>query len=179
MKRVPLAALLVLAACGPETTSFRPTDASDPARPGAALYAVAAGARVDVWSNGGYIGSTGEPMTHVGFEIRNTGAAPIVFDGDALQLIVFGAHGQALPLATFTAVTPLGPAQVSIPAGATRTLEAFFVLPVRPRAIDTMRVRWSLKIRDAAVVEMSSFTRDDDYPVLESPPPAQPTPAST
>lgn len=177
MTRVPLAALLVLAACGPETTSFRATDQSDPARPSAALYAVGA-ARVDVWSNGGYVATTGEPMTHVGFEIRNTGGAPIVFDGDALRLVVFGARGQVLSPATFTSVTPLGPAQVAIPAGETRTLEAYFLLPVRPRMVDTMQVRWSLKIADETVTETSSFTRNDDYPVLE-PPPAAPVPAST
>lgn len=178
MKRVQLATLLVLAACGPETTSFRTTDGSDPARPSAGLYTVDA-ARVDVWSNGGYVGSTGEPMTHVGFEIRNTGSVPVVFDGDTLQLVVFGAGGQVLPPATFTSVTPLGPAQVAIPGGATRNLDAYFLLPVRPRVIDTMQVRWTLKIGDAASRQTSSFTRDDAYPVLEPPAPARPLPAST
>lgn len=179
MNRLPLAALFVFAACGSETTSFRTTEAGDPDRPSAALYAVHDAARVDVWSNGGYVGSSGEPMTHIGFEIRNTSSTPIVFDSDALQLVVFGAHGALLPPARFTTVTPLGPAQVSIAAGATKTLEAYFVLPVRPRVIDTMRVRWALKIGDTGHDQISSFTRDDDYPVLEPPTAARPFPPST
>lgn len=179
MKGLQLAALFVFAACGPETTSFRTIDNSDPDRPSAALYAMHDAARVDVWSNGGYIGSSGEPMTHVGFEIRNTSSAPIVFDSDALRLVVVGAHGALLPPARFTTVTPLGPAQVSIAAGATKTLEAYFVLPVRPRMIDAMWVRWSLKIGDTGYDGMSSFTRDDGYPVSEPPPAARPVAPST
>lgn len=176
MKRLSLATLLAVAACGSETTSFRPTDDSDPARPSAALYAVRDAARVDVWSNGGYVGSSGEPMTHIGFEIRNTGSAPIVFDGDALRLIVTGARGAFLPPAAFTVVTPLGPAQVSIAAGSTQTLEAYFLLPVRTRVVDTMRVQWALKIGDARYDQISSFTRDDEHPVWD--PPAVPPPPS-
>ena len=83
------------------------------------------------------------------------------------------------PAAKFTAVTPLGPAQVSIAAGATKTLEAYFVLPVRPRMIDAMRVRWSLKIGNTGYDQISSFTRDDDYPVLDPPPAARPFPPSS
>jgi len=179
MRPIPLAALFVFAACGPETTSFRTTDGSDPDRPSAALYAIHDAVRVDVWSNGGYLGASGEPMTHVGFEVRNTSPVPIVFNSDALQLIVFGAHGTRLPAARFTAVTPLGPAQVSIAAGATKTLEAYFVLPVRPRMIDAMRVRWSLEIGNTGYDQISSFTRDDDYPVLDPPPAARPFPPSS
>lgn len=179
MRGLPLAALFVLAACGPETTSFRTVDASDPDRPSAALLAVGDAARVAVWSNGGYFGSTGEPMTHVGFEIRNASSAPIVFDGDALRLVVTGAYGVPLPPARFSAVTPLGPAQVSIAPGVTKTLEAYFVLPVRPRMIDAMRVRWSLRIGDTGHDAVSSFTRDDAYPVLAPPPAARQGPPST
>lgn len=179
MRGLQLAALFVLAACGPETTSFRTVDASDPDRPSAALVDVRDAARVDVWSNGGYFGSSGDPMTHVGFEIRNTSSAPIVFDSDALRLVVFGAYGVPLPPARFSAVTPLGPAQRSIGPGATTTLEAYFVLPVRPRMIDTMRVRWSLKIGDAGHDVMSSFTRDDESMVLDPPRAARPVPPST
>jgi hypothetical protein len=118
-------------------------------------------------------------MTHIGFEIRNTSAAPIVFDGDALRLVVFGAHGAVLPPARFTAVTPLGPAQLTIAAGATRAVEAYFVLPVRPRAIDAMQVRWSVKIGDTSYGALSSFTRDDEFPVSDPPAVAQPVPPST
>jgi hypothetical protein len=178
MRGLPLA-LLVLAACGPETTSFRTIDASDPDRPSAALYAMPGAARVDVWSNGGYFGSTGEPMTHVGFAIRNTSSAPIVFDSDALRLVVVGAYGAPLPPAKLSSVTPLGPAQVSIAPGATKTLEAYFVLPVRPRVVDAMQVRWSLKIGDTGHGAMSSFARDDDYPVSDPPRPARPAVPST
>lgn len=172
-------ALLVLAACGPETTSFRTVDAGDPDRPSAALYTTGDAVRIDVWSSGGYVAANGEPMTHVGFEIRNTSRAPIVFDSDALRLVVSGAHGAPLPPARFSALTPLGPAQVSIAPGTTKTLEAYFVLPVRPRVIDAMRVHWSVRIGDAGHDAMSSFTRDDDYPVLDPPPAVQPASPST
>jgi hypothetical protein len=176
MRLFHLAALLAVAACGPETTSFRTTDqgdGSERAGPPAAAYSVRVGdrhaARVYVWSNGGYIGTSDEPMTHIGFEIRNTGGKPVVFDGDAMQLLLLDNRGKALPPATFTAVTPLGPAQVPIAAGSTATLDAYFMLPVRPRGVETMRVRWSLQLGDARYDQTTSFVRDDDFPVVEAP----------
>lgn len=176
MRLSRLAPLLVLAACGPETTSFRPTDQGDGGErsgPPAASYPVRLDGRdvasVHVWSNGGYIGSSDEPMTHVGFEIRNTSARGLVFDGDALALIGLDRYGAMLPLARFTTVTPLGPAQVPIAPGTTTTLDAYFQLPVRPRAIDAMRVRWSLQIGDRRLDQTTSFVRDDGYPVAEPP----------
>src|SRR5690349_21075266 len=83
MRAPSLVALFAVAACGPETTSFRTTDrgdGSERAGPPAAAYVVRDAAQVRVWSNGGYIGSSDEPMTHVAFEIRAT--RPVVFDSD-------------------------------------------------------------------------------------------------
>ena len=173
MKRVLLTSLLALAACTAETTSFRATDASDPSRPTAAMHAVSDGVRVDVWSNGGYIGASDEPMTHVGFEVRNTTATQVVFDSDSLALAVFDKRGATLAPARFVAVTPLGAAKLAIGAGETKTFDAYFLIPVTPRAIETMRVRWQLWIGNRAHAQTSSFVRDDDYPVLE--PPASPS----
>lgn len=164
-------ALVAVAACGPETTSFRTTERGDEARPGAAAYAVrwdGAAADVHVASNGGYVSTGEEPMTHVAFEIENLGPGPIDFDADALALRVFGRGGLALPPATFAMVTPLGPAQITVAPGTTMVLDSYFVLPVRPRAVESMRVRWSLRAGDARHVEETSFVRDDDFPVLET-----------
>ena len=164
-------ALVALAACGPETTSFRTTDKGDELVPSAAAYEVRldrAVANVHVSSNGGYVSAGEEPMTHVAFEIQNLGRVPIDFDSDALSLRVFGREGVALPPATFAMVTPLGPAQVTIAPGTTATLESYFVIPVRPRAVESMRVRWSLRAGDARFVEETSFVRDDGFPVLDT-----------
>lgn len=167
LKLVALA--LALAACGPETTSFRTIDRSDPAN-GAALYSLS-GATVHVWSNGGYIGSSDEPMTHVGFVIRNDGARPIVFDGDALHLVLTGKHGVALPAARFVTITPLGPSQVTITPGAETQLDTYYQLPVRPRAVEGMQVRWSVGGREV----VTSFVRDDDAAISSPPAPAEAT----
>lgn len=178
MRNLRFAALLVVAACGPETTSFRTTDQGDGKErtgPPAAAYVVRLGGRevanVHVSSNGGYIGSSGEPMTHIGFDIRNTATTPIVFESDALRLVVIDKHGAPLRPTAFTAVTPLGPAQVPIAAGATAALDAYFWLPVRPRVVETMRVQWALTSGDDRYDQTTSFVRDDDYPVTEPPPP--------
>lgn len=155
---------LALAACGPENTSFRTTDRSDPAAAttGAAVYPLR-GATVHVWSNGGYVGSSDEPMTHIGFDIRNTGTRPIVFDGDALRLVVTGRSGVPLPETKFVTITPLGPSRVTIAPGADAQLDTYFELGVRPRAVEGMKIRWSLD----GQTQITSFVRDDDFPVLD------------
>jgi hypothetical protein len=166
-----VAVLLAIAACGPETTSFRTSDqgdSTDRAGPSAAAYAMR-GVDVHVWSNGGYIGSSDEPMTHLGFEIRNSSAHAVVFDSDALALALFDKRGATLPAAAFTAVTPLGPAQVAIAPGTTTQLDVYFRLPVRPRVVETMRVRWVVKIGDDRVMQVTRFVRDDEYPVTDPP----------
>lgn len=155
-----IALSVALVACGPETTSFRTTDRADPAD-GAALYHLE-GTTVRVWSNGGYIGTSDEPMTHVGFDIRNTGAQPLVFDGDALQLVVTGKRGIPLPPAKFVTITPLGPSQLAIPPGAETLLDTYFQLPVRPRAVEAMKIKWSLHGR----TQITDFERDDDYAIV-------------
>ena len=164
---------ILLAACGPETTSFRTTDRADEAEragPPAAAYDVRLSdqpiAKVHVWSSGGYVSISHEPMTHIGFEIQNTSSHPIVFDGDALELVVFDASFAALPPTRFMTTTPLGPAQLPIAPGKTITLASYFLLPVRPRVVDTMQVRWSLRANDQTYLQITRFTRDDDFPIL-------------
>jgi hypothetical protein len=164
--RVALAFSLV--ACTSETTSFRTTDRGDGSEPGgrpAAAYEVTAAgapvARIHVWSNGGYIGSSDEPMTHVGFEVDNVGARPIVFDADALRLVVFDARGATVPGTTFTAVTPLGPSLVVVAPGEVTSFDAYFRLEVRPRVVESMRVRWALRVGGEAMTFHTRFVRDD------------------
>jgi hypothetical protein len=171
--RVLLSITPLLAACGPETTSFRTTDRADEAEragPRAAAYDVQlAGqpiAQVHVWSSGGYVSISDEPMMHIGFEIHNTSSQPIVFDGDALELVVFDASFAALLPTRFMAIAPLGPAQIPIAPGKTVTLASYFLLPVRPRVVDTMQIRWSLRANDQPYVQITRFTRDDDFPIL-------------
>jgi hypothetical protein len=174
MTRALLAALVAVAACGTETTTFRTTDRTDADdHPGsaAAIYDVRLGAAtavVHVWSNGGYIGTSDDPMTHVGFEIRNTGSRPIVFDSDALELVLFDSQGARLPTARFTAVTPLGPARVPIAGHATVALDAYFRIPVRPRVVEQMRARWVLLAGNKHDVQYTSFVRDDS-PIVTDP----------
>ena len=164
-----LAAAFALVGCGSETTSFRATDRTDGTgrTPAAAVYELR-NTHVRVWSNGGYISNTEEPMTHVAFEIDNRGSRPIAFDGDALQLALFDRDGAPLPPAAFVTVTPLGPARVPIATGAT-TLEAYFRLSVRPRVVDHMQLRWSIQIDDQTNRQLTTFARDDDGPVAEPP----------
>lgn len=172
--------VLALAACGPETTSFRTTDrgdGSERAGPPAATYAIGETAQVHVWSNGGYLSPSDEPMTHIGFEIHAT--RPIVFDTDALGLALFDKYGILLPPARFVSVTPLGPSQLPIAAATTTALDAYFLLPVRPRTVGTMRVHWSLQIGDSHDEQVTTFVRDDSYPVADPPARGEPTNPST
>ena len=178
MRTLRIVALCAVAACGPESTSFRTTDRGDNERPGA-VYTVRDGAQVRVTSNGGYIGSSDEAMTHVGFEIRNSGKRALVFDSDALQLLLFDKYGAPLPAAHFVSVTPLGPSLVPIASGTTTTLDAYFLIPVPPRVVDTMRVRWMLRFEGAREEQVTTFVRDDAYPVGEPPARSEATHSST
>ena len=168
-----VSALILLAACGPETTSFRTTDrgdGKDREGPPAAAYDVrsdGAVANVHVWSNGGYISNTELPMTHIGFEIENNGTAAIGFDSDVLQLAIYDSRGATLPATAFVVVTPIGPALVPIAPGETKNLEAYFELPVRPRVVESMRLRWNLRMGDARYTEYTHFVRDDEFPTFE------------
>jgi len=168
MTYVRLALALAVVGCSPDNTSFRTTDQGDGVEPGgrpaAAYEVVVAGApvaRVHVWSNGGYIGSSDEPMTQVGFEVRNVSVRPIAFDADALQLAVFDAHGAVVPGTTFSALTPLGPAEVTIAPGEVASLDAYFQLEARPAAVERMRVRWRLRLGGEPMTFTTNFVRDE------------------
>lgn len=155
-------------ACGPETTSFRPTDRNDPshAGPPSAVYDVyLAGqlvARTHVWSNGGYLSSTDDPMTHVGFEINSTTLRALAFDADALELAAFDGDGVALPAPRITSITPAGPPLISVPAASTLVLGVYFSLPVRPRSVASMQVRWTLRTDAEEYRQVTGLARDDD-----------------
>jgi hypothetical protein len=167
------------AACSPETTSFRPTDRIAPQRlgPPSTGYEVYLGgqliARAHVWSNGGYMSSGDDPMTHVGFEINSATMRPLTFDADALELVVFGDDGQTLPPARFSSITPLGPSMVTVPPAATVMIGAYFLLPVRPRGVDSMQVRWTVRCDTDEYRQITGFVRDDDAPFVERMPAAK------
>lgn len=164
------AALLVgaVAACGADTTSFRPTDRSDPshAGPPSAVYDIyLAGqlvARSHVWSNGGYVSSGDDAMTHVGFEISSTTLRGLTFDADALELAVFDREGAALPRPTLTSITPNASPLISVPPASTVVLGAYFRLPVRPRDVGTMQVRWLLRTDNEEYRQVTGLVRDDN-----------------
>ena len=171
--RLGLALLAVvvvgITACGPETTSFRPTDRTDPshAGPPSAVYdTYLAGqlvARTHVWSNGGYLSSTDDPMTHVGFEISSTTLRALAFDADALELAAFDSDGAALPAPTVTSITPSGgPPLISVPPASTLVLGVYFALPVRPRSVASMQVRWTLRTDAEEYRQVTGLVRDDD-----------------
>lgn len=171
MNRLVAAIPLAFASCTPETTSFRTTDQADPSDADGASYRLRVGergaARVRVWSNGGYFGTSDEPMTHVGFDIQNTGAIPLVFDVDALALAVAGKHDSPLPPPKFVTVTPLGPARIQIAPGTSSMFDSYYELGTKPSAVQKMRVRWKLSAEGSAVDQLTTFVRDDDAPVIE------------
>ncbi|HEY6174403.1 MAG TPA: hypothetical protein VIX73_08175 [Kofleriaceae bacterium] len=176
-----LAAVVVaggMTACGSDATSFRPTDRSDPnhAGPPSAMYDVyLAGqlvARTHVWSSGGYISSSDEPMTHIGFEVSSATLRPLAFDADALELVGFDSDGATLPPIRLTSITPRAAALIPVPAASTIVLGAYFLLPVRPRNVATMQVRWTLRTDSEEYRQVTALVRDDDAPLNDYTPPS-------
>jgi hypothetical protein len=133
-------------------------------------------AEVHLWSKGGYISVSEDPMTHIGFEIHNTSAWPIMFDANALELTLFDGIAAPLPKAQSVSLEPISRAQRPIRPGETTILGAYIVIGVRPRAVSTMQVQWALRAGDQRYVQVTRFARDDDYPVVPPDPvvPADP-----
>jgi hypothetical protein len=174
MNRLLAAIPFAFASCTPETTEFRATEETDPSDPErGASYRIRVGQRgaacVQVWSYGGYVGTSDEPMTHVGFDIRNTGAEPLVFDVSDLRLAIQGPQGRKLPLPKLTSVTPLGPEKIRIPPGSSTRFDSYFQLTTPPAEVEKMQVRWALSAGSAETEHLTTFVRavDDDMPVLE------------
>lgn len=174
MNRLLAAIPFAFASCAPDTTDFRTTDQSDPSDPErGASYRLRVGqrgaARVQVWSYGGYFGTSDEPMTHIGFDIHNTGTEPLVFDVSDLRLAVEGAQDRKLPPPKLTAVTPLGPEKIRIPPGASTMFDSYFELRSAPVEVEKMQVRWKLSADSAEIEQLTTFVRNDDdgMPVLE------------
>ena len=174
------AAALGGAACSPDATSFRPIERADPghAGPPSAAYDIQlAGkltARAHVWSSGGYVSPGNQPMTHVGFEIRSAIARPLTFDADALELVVFDRDGARLPPAQLEMITPRSPSLIIVQPASTTMLGAYFELPVRPRNVGSMQVRWTLRLDADEYRQVTGFLRDDDAHLVEPRSPAMP-----
>lgn len=160
----------LLVACTPDTTtSFRSTeriDSSDPELPSPAIYDLDRIARVRVWSTGGYIGTSEDPMTHVGVAIENTGKRPIVFDGDAASLALYDEAGALLPPPELTVIVPLGPSKVTIAPGARATLELHYKLGVKLTRVAAMTARWTLIAGKERIARTTGFVRDDEPALL-------------
>jgi hypothetical protein len=175
MNRLLTAIPFALASCTPDTTEFRTTDESDPSDPErGASYRLRVGqhgsARVQVWSYGGYVGTSDEPMTHVGFDIHNTGTQPLVFDVSDLRLAVEDAQARKLPPPKLTSVTPLGPEKIRIPPGSSAMFDSYFQLKTQPADVEKMQVRWTLSADSSEIEQHTTFVRtadDDGMPVLE------------
>jgi hypothetical protein len=162
-----LAALLV--ACTPDTTSFRSTeriDSSDPELPSPAVYDLENVARVRVWSGGGYIGTSQDPMTHVGIAIQNIGKQPVIFDDDAVSLALYGEDRVPLPAPELRVVVPLGPSKVVIAPGERATFELHFKLGVKLARVAAMTLRWSVMSGGEVIVRTTDFVRDDEPAML-------------
>jgi hypothetical protein len=173
MRRILATIPLAVATCTPsETTQFRTTDQSDPSEPDkGASYRLRIGergaARVQVWSNGGYLGTSDEPMTHVGFDIHNTGAVPLEFDVNALRLAIEGEHDADLPPPKFVAITPLGPSRIAIAPGSSSMFDSYYELSTKPTEVEKMEVRWKLAAGNTSIDQLTTFVRDDDAQVVE------------
>jgi hypothetical protein len=159
--------------CDPETTTFRTIEKGDDSgRPGAA-YDVRMDdlpiARVHVWSNGGYVSASDEPMTHVGFEIHNINSQTIAFDTDALKLTLFDNTAAKVPGGGIASVEPAGPSLRPIRPGTAILLGAYFMIPVHPRAVETMEIEWAMRTGDQRYLQVTRFTRDDAFPVVDAP----------
>ena len=174
MNRLLAAIPFALASCTPETTEFRTTEESDPSDPERGTsYRVRVGQRgaacVQVWSKGSYVGTSDEPMTHVGFDIHNTGSEPLVFDVGDLRLALEGDRNRKLPSPQLTAVTPLGPEKIRIPPGSSTRFDSYFQLETPPTAVEKMQVRWKLSAGASEAAQVTTFVRDDNdgMPALE------------
>jgi hypothetical protein len=168
------------AACSPDTTSFRPIERADSghAGPPSVVYDIQfneqRASRAHVWSSGGYLSSTGQPMTHIGVEIRNATARPLAFDADALELVVFDRDGARLPPARLAMITPRSPSLIIVPPVSTAMVGAYFELPVRPRTVGSMQVRWLLRLDADEYRQVTGFLRDDDTQVVAPTSPPEP-----
>lgn len=174
------AALAGGAGCSPDTTEFRTIERADPghAGPPSVVYDIQfneqRASRAHVWSSGGYLSSTGQPMTHIGFEIRNPTARPLAFDADALELVVFDRHGARLPPARLAMITPRSPSLIIVPPGSTAVVGAYFELPLRPRNVGSMQVRWMVRLDAEEYRQVTGFLRDDNAHVVVPGAPAEP-----
>lgn len=159
-----------LLACTPDTTSsFRSTeriDSQDPELPSPAVYDLAGVARVRVWSTGGYIGTSDDPMTQIGIAVENTGKRPLVFDGDAASLALYDEAGALLPAPQLAVISPLGPSKITIAPGARTTLELHYKLDVKLGRVAAMTARWTLIAGKERIARTTGFVRDDEPALL-------------
>lgn len=160
----------LLVACTPDTTtSFRSTeriDSTDPELPSPAVYDLTGVARVRVWSGGGYMGTSEDPMTHVGVAVENTGKRALLFDGEAASLALYDEAGALLPAPELSVIVPLGPSKVTIAPGAKATFEMHYRLGVKLSRVAAMTARWTLIAGKERIARTTSFVRDDEPALL-------------
>src|SRR5262249_11392282 len=96
---------------------------------------------------------------------------PLAFDADVLELVAFDSDGATLPPTRLTSITPRGAALIAVPPASTIVLGAYFLLPVRPRNVSTMQVRWTLRTDAEEYRQVTGMVRDDDAPLNGYSPP--------
>jgi hypothetical protein len=57
---------------------------------------------------------------------------------------------------------PAGLSLVTVPPASTVLLGVYFQLPVRPRSIGNLQVRWTLRLDGDEYHQVTGFLRDDD-----------------
>jgi hypothetical protein len=64
---------------------------------------------------------------------------------------------------------PVGPSLRPIRSGTAILLGAYFMIPVPPRAVETMQIGWAVRASDQRYLQATRFTRDDEFPVVDAP----------
>ena len=171
MKRIKLALILLVAACG-ERAAFRPTEnvvAEGTGGQPAAAYEIRSEpgeqprATVQVWSRGA---TRNADRTYVDLtlSVRNTGNAPIQLASDALLVQAFTDEGAPLPDGQ---LIDIDPRRLDVAPDSVRDFRVRFALPsaVDPDRIGSLRLRWALlHDQGGRYVQFTDFRRIEEAP---------------
>jgi hypothetical protein len=92
---------------------------------------------------------------------------------------VFDRDSTRLPPARLAMITPRSPSLIIVQPASTTMLGAYFELPVRPRNVGSMQVRWTLRLDAEEYRQVTGFLRDDGAQlVVPSSPPGPGSPSS-
>jgi hypothetical protein len=162
--------LLVLAgagitACGSTTENFLPSERATSRSPEgytAAEYQIQGETgslgEVKVWSRGAYRSEVdGAPRTvlHVGFDIDNSSDEPLTLDSGRISLDYASLNDKTLVNLQPDRVV----GQAAVPAHASHSVQAFFVLPhgFSPQNLDAFRVQWAISNGEITYSQRTPF----------------------